>query len=158
MTKRLSEAKPQHRANEAERWADTTVTARPRAGDSVEEAVETPPAIDLQAEHDEYYGEGDPWRPPTAVMCSTPGRDGVPYYDDNLDLDVHAAPRSYDAWGPDETFVVSGTLGPKGRWGSRIQARQWMLAKFGVILEEYAISGKAAFRTWKPGYGPQKKN
>jgi hypothetical protein len=117
------------------------LTARPKNWPDSEEAE--------QLEQEEVQ----PWTPPRVVDRFTPGRDGVPTIDDDLDRDPHAAPRSYPAWTSETSFVVGGSVGPNGRWKTRREAREWARKKYKVILEEYQGVLKIHFRVNKPKVG-----
>lgn len=100
------------------------------------------------------------WEPSARVYPSTPGRDGVPTIDDNLDEDPHAAPRSYPAWGPGDTFVVTGPVGEgdynyamnsRLRFSTTYAARKYAVARYGAVLEEYALPHRWSFRVPVPG-------
>jgi hypothetical protein len=128
---------------------------------------------------------GKRWEPSPVVRVKDHGRDGVPFYDDDLDDDPHAAPRSYPAWLPGETMVLSGPLGafnpdavPEGKskdaairkltkpssrgraFPSRSAARKYLIEKYGAILEEYLIAGRWCARVPVPGgpHDPRKKD
>jgi hypothetical protein len=93
------------------------------------------------------------WEPTPVVHTYTPGRDGVPTVDDDLDADPHAAPRVYPAWTSDETLVRSGPVGDGKRAGrrfaNRLEAREYWEARGGPVLEEYRIFKGWAFRQFK---------
>lgn len=96
----------------------------------------------------------EPWEPAQVVHTYTPGRDGLPTVDDDLDHDPHAAPRVYPAWTSTETFVRSGPIGPEGkragrRFPTRMEARAYWEQRGGPILEEYRIFRGYAFRQFK---------
>ncbi len=139
----------------------STITARPRDWvDAPEDELEDSAVLDT----DKSRGTPGPWEPVTYVTMSVPGRlnNAPPAYDDDLDGNPDAAPSVYPAWGPGETFVVSGPYGvldpdlptPRGTLhASRGSARRWAMGKYGAIFEEYGIPGKWAFRVPVPG-GP----
>lgn len=60
---------------------------------------------------DPHQSVGQKWEPQRLIRPGAPGRDGLPTIDDDPSEDVHVFPRVYPAWGPGETFVVSGPLG-----------------------------------------------
>lgn len=113
------------------------------------------------------------WEPQRLIRSFHPGRDGLPTIDDDPDTDPHVFPRTYSAWNPGETFVVSGpcgdyqdtTPGPpnssdpssglsRGRFfKTRRLAQKWALEKYGAILEEYLVKRKWCIRVPVPG-GP----
>jgi hypothetical protein len=118
----------------------------------------------------EAYGPAHTWEPGRRLHMSAPGRDGfrgVPTVDDDLDMDVHAAPRVY----PDhnnsrtrpDTMVVSGPLGdsrhnlpmshPDLRFATLAEARAAAVERFGAVLEDIALPGRWCFRVSVPG-GP----
>lgn len=103
------------------------------------------------------------WRPAREIDATTTGRNGVPYYDDDLDHDPDAAPVSYQAWRNDETMVVSGPVGDWAKenpdrvgfhasypwYQSRRLAREAMEERFGPVLEVYRIANRYCFRHYK---------
>lgn len=124
-------------------------------------------AEDLAAERLEEelqaYGPASSWEPGKRLHVSAPGRDGfrgVPTCDDDLDNDVHAAPRVYpdhnnSATRPD-TLVVSGPLGESrtnhlvthrdARFPTLAEARKWAIDRWGAVLEDIALPGRWCFR------------
>ncbi len=122
----------------------TGVTARPRT--TWEDEMD---------EDDDHPPRGF-WRPATQLGPGAPGRAGVPTIDDDLDRDPDAAPASYPAWLPGETFVVSGPLGPHG-WGpgrrflKTKDARAWAAATYGAVMENLYHNGRWALRVPVPG-------
>lgn len=90
------------------------------------------------------------WAPTKKIRASTPGRDGVPFFSEDLVLDPGMAPRSYPDWGPGETHVVSGPLGDAPgqgrRFPTRAAAKTWAREKFGRIVEQYLLRGRYALR------------
>lgn len=131
--------------------AKDTLTARPRA-DIEEEALDEPTeTFSLEAEREQAYElMGQEWEPATVVIPGTPGRDGVPTCDDDLDIDIHAAPREYPDYHKDETFVITYTLGPDGRFPTRREAARFAAAKYGHIYQVYGVPGKFVARVRKP--------
>ena len=115
------------------------------------------------------YGEpatetGERWTPQKLLRFSHPGRTCLPTVDDDPTTDPHVFPKVYPAWGPGETFVVSGPLGDygddfsgiaglsRGRpFHRRKDAREWATTKYGYIFEEVLIKGKYCFRVPMPG-------
>jgi hypothetical protein len=94
------------------------------------------------------------WAPTEVVHTFTPGRDGVPTVDDDLDADPHAAPRVYPAWDADSTLVRSGPIGRESKrrgraFATRQEARAYWTERGGPILEEYRIFRGYAFRQYK---------
>lgn len=125
------------------------ITARPRED-----------AMDPDDEPEEYAPRGRPedWRPARKVRFGNPGRAGnqPPCIDDDVDGDIDAAPASYPAWLPGETFVVSGPVGPRGegpgtRFGTRKEARAHCREKYGAVLEWFDVARRWAFRVPMPG-------
>lgn len=122
---------------------------------TIEDEVEDPDKVDFDDEMEDakaLWG-GEQWEPPTVVFGGTPGRDGVPNYDDDLDRDPHAAPRTYPDWTSENSFVVSG--GPEHAKESlrmnRAQALKWAKEKYGMVYERYQLpEGRWAFRVPKP--------
>lgn len=108
---------------------------------------------------------GENWEPPRVIDHRTPGRHGVPTIDDDLDNDYLVAPVSYPDYNEADTFVISGTVGPfkapsdtPGRRHFRLrkEAREWVLNKYGQILEEYRAPYKWMYRVYKPKAEPGK--
>lgn len=151
---------------EARTLVNELTTARPRnewpgddltvRGDAEEELDET-----MAEERERYFPGGAQWEPATIVRSTTPGRDGVPTIDDNLDADVHAAPRSYPAWNAANSMVVSGLwaevdeesgylYNSKLKFKTRAEMRKAMREKYGHIYEEYSIRGRWCVRVPKP--------
>ena len=99
------------------------------------------------------------WEPEQRQTPGTPGRNCLPTIDDDPDQDPHVFPRSYPAWGPGETFVTTGLLGPADapnprglrRFEKRSLARAWALEKYGHIFEEMPVKNRYAFRVPMPG-------
>ena len=131
-------------------WLTVHATALPQR--TVEDAVDP-----------EDEDEWDPrtWTPATQLGPGAPGRGGVPTIDDDLDRDPDAAPASYPAWGPGETFVVSGPLGaapdgPGRRFPDRPTARAWALGRYGAVLENCYHADRWAYRVPVPGPAGEK--
>ena len=106
-------------------------------------------------EHDDSAPRPARWRPATQLGPGTPGRSGVPYYDDDPD-DPDTAPMSYPAWLPGETVVVTGPVGPRGHGpgehhATRADARRAARAKYGAVLEDLYSRGRWAVRVPVPG-------
>jgi hypothetical protein len=126
--------------------ADAATNPPPDVSEDLEDDDMTPQTVPLK---------GGPscsaWEPGDVTTSRTPGRGGVPHYDDLLTRDPHAAPRVYPAWLPGETLVVSGSLFA-GPGNSRRERREWAVARYGAVLEEMRIQGKWCFRV--PVLGP----
>lgn len=115
------------------------------------------------------YGEpttetGERWQPQKLLRFAHPGRSSLPTVDDDPTVDPHVFPKVYPAWGPGETFVVSGPLGDYGDdfsgiaglstgrpFHRRKDAREWATKKYGHIFEEVLIKGRYCLRVPMPG-------
>lgn len=131
---------------------EKTAAPRPTIEDEGDEPSQAPDFGQEMEEAKSLWG-GDEWKPPDVVFGGTPGRDGVPSVDDDLDEDPHAAPRTYPAWTSENSFVVSG--GPMASKESlrltRSQAVAWAKKKYGMVYEAYNMSeGRWALRVPKP--------
>lgn len=112
--------------------------------------------VDFEAERAYVFDPGEEWEPPGVVLATTPGRDGVPTVDDDLDMDIHAAPRYYPNYRAGETYVVTRPVGIGTEFPRWRDFAAWALSKFGVVLEWYAMNGRASARVYKPGFGNRK--